>query len=803
MKDLNQIFQKIESSEDQKLNSSPNYPICRNELIISVSKGHNTTQSSAINSNIFDFNRNAYFIESILNSTNFHEKEAQNLNQNKSNKNIIIKTPNTYTDLLYQELLLKTLSKNMNIKEKSVIKLYENDKIFLGFINFDEKVSKLIIKLIPRFMNYDMIYNFLTKSKSNHPFSFDRKQESISVLLYSTDAKTPREKIFNAFMETFINPIKNLQKSNAEVILSGIRSMGFKNTKKNEESDKTTYLYAINDNGNDCESEWSTFPVLLTVCKGVIGLEIIFAVNSKPGVLTGPYLAKAIEFIKKVNNLLCNSVFFYNPRSKFILYKTSIHTMFPPYLNYDFPQILTSEAVSLYTAFAHGIYCIYTEMINSNKNKDISSQENQILYTVNELLSICKKRSHKPIMLFTLHVNDDAISISHSLSVTSKELEKEQSIISVLKADDLLKKVFQTEKIYSNSQGVITYPKILIGSTFDSNKKQIITTRCFEAMKKVGKKLLKGRLDFKIENFFKMFLLVKENVYYNFLIPLHDFFQYFDKNSFHEKLIIFYKHLAEVLEEEIMNSLWNVEDLFLIGLDDSVKYGKYAENYFGLKIKKEIVILPHILKCRDSGIVISKKDIKICKDLTAIRYRMNQVYFNEYVCRYLGLINSITIAVEDADHFTIEEIVEIKKELKNNNIEDKEVKSLIAKRAAEDYIDFENKLICRNLRQPLYIPSKTLISYSPKIKILSQNTSAKNTIFHIIPIKEINLCHNHYKHFFTITREDKLDEKLASKVSFVKNIVYFLTLNHDIRKYQYNRENTDKDILLIMELLDK
>ncbi|OMJ66262.1 hypothetical protein SteCoe_36953 [Stentor coeruleus] len=801
MRDSNRVPQNKELSEDQKLDSSPKCILNKNDLLITVSKSHKNPQAFAIypsnqNSFIYPYN-NSNFIEKMHETQNFDE----DLKQSIINQNSLNKTPNAFTDLPNQESLSATLSKNIKISDKPVMKLLENNKISLGFINFNKKISKLFIKLMPNLLNCndrEMIINFLINSKSNHPFSFEHKQERISVLLYSTDAKISREKVYNVFMETIVNPVENLQKFNAEILISGIKKMGFKNTKKNEDKGKTTYLYAINDNGNDCESEWSTFPVLLSVNKGVIVLEIIFAICSKPGILTGPYLEKAIEFLKKVNNTLCNSMFYYNSRNKFIIFKSSTHAMFPPYLNYNLPQILTSEAVSLYTSYAHGLYCIYKEMINSEKAKNTLLQGNYVSYSINELLSICNKRNLKPFILFTLYDDNDASLVSNSLSVNPEQLEKERSIIGVLKKDELLKNVFQIERVYNNNQGVIIYPKIIFGNVFNTNVKQSMTAKYFKVMKKIGKKLLKGKLGFNIELFFKMFWIVKENIYYNFLIPLNDFFQYFDKNNLHEKLITFYKHYAQVLEEEILKSLcWNIEDLFLIGFNDPQKY---AENCFGLKVKKELILLPHILKNRDSKIPISKKDIKICKDLTAARYRMNQIYYNEYVCRYLGLANDITIIMEDTGYLTIEEIVELKKDIKDNNIEDKDAKSLIAKNSTKDYLAFENKISCKNLRQPLYIPSKLLINYSPKIQILSQNISLTNTLFHIIPMKEINICHKHYEIFFKIISEDEIS---ASRVSFVKNLVYCLTLNPDIRKCQYNQENIDKDILIIMKLLDK
>ena len=104
------------------------------------------------------------------------------------------------------------------------------------------------------------ILNYFFRKDSEHKIFALYKENEISILLFSEDPICTAKKILDDWIIFFINPLKDLRNSIAEVVLSGIRKIGFKNTKKSESADKTIYLFAINDNEKDCAKEWGTFP---------------------------------------------------------------------------------------------------------------------------------------------------------------------------------------------------------------------------------------------------------------------------------------------------------------------------------------------------------------------------------------------------------------------------------------------------------------------------------------------------------------------------------------------------------------
>ncbi|OMJ92082.1 hypothetical protein SteCoe_5289 [Stentor coeruleus] len=582
--------------------------------------------------------------------------------------------------------------------------------------------------------------------------------------------------------------------------------MGFRNTKKNESDNKITYLFAINDNGNDCDKEWGTFPVLLSVSKNIIELSIIFAVNSKPGIITGEQLRKSLDFTKRVNKTLNNFSFIYDHKKGFFLFKTSTYALFPPCSNYNLPQILTSEAVNLYTSYAYGLYCLYSEISSNSQiesqNYEISQIKNPPQHSVKSLLSACKQRAKKPLILFSLLSDNDFNTDSQIFKLDSKLLHKEINIIKFLKTDELLNNVFQAGKIFLNNNGIITYPKFIFENNFCIKKLSILlreNPRYYEKLINIGEKLLMGKLSFDFKKFIDNFLVFKGKIYYSFESPLHDLFDNLKNVEINEKSIDLFKYFLQLLEGNLKNNMWNVEDLYLTGIKNDEVQGGVIKDYYGIKIKKESIVLPTKNKHESKSELLDDRIFKLQKNLTAVRYRMNQSYFNEYVCSYLGLIDDTTIAMIDTDQLTIEESVEIKK----NNIEEDKRTILseskeIAKKSIADYLSFEKKIKSRNLRLPSYIPTKVLIRNS-QLRLQILNKISENTLFHIIPIKELYMCHNEHNYFYKKDNEDcKYNENYSSRNSFYKNIAYnFISYKEEGTMDQI--ENIDKEILSILK----
>lgn len=679
--------------------------------------------------------------------------------------------------------------------------------IFLAYlISFTEKTSKLVIKfLLESISETDSknILNYFFGKNPEHNFFAFYKENEISILLFGKDPVFIAKKILDDLMKNFINPLKDLKNSIAEVVLSGIRKIGFKNTKKSESADKIIYLYAINDNGNDCAKEWGTFPVLLSVSKDIIELSIIFAVNSRPGIIKGEQLRKSLEFIKRVNNTLNNFSFVYDRTKGFFLFKTSTHVLFPPCSNYHLPQILTSEATNLYTSYAYGLYCLYSEMTSNSQSESTNNKIIQIQnlkqHSAISLFITCKQRAKKPLIPFSL-LTDNYINVdSQSIKLTSNLLVKEKKIIEFLKTDELLSNVFQTEKIFLNDSGVITYPKLILENNYNVRNLSMMlqeNPKYYEKLINIAEKLLIGNLCFDFKKLIDNFLAVKGKIYYSFKSPLHFFFDNFRNVEINEKSIDMFKYFVQLLEGNLKQNMWNIEDLFLTGIESDGEQDLINKKYYGIKIKKETIALPSKNNHESYSEIPMNRMLKLYKNLTAVRYRMNQSYYNEYVCRYLGLIDEYTIAVIDTDQLTIEESVEIRK----SSIEEENHKNLfenkeIAGKSIADYLAFEIKLKYRNLRLPSYIPTKVLVRNS-QLGLKNINKTSENTLFHIIPMKELHMCHNDHSYFYTPTNEvGKSNENYSSRNSFYKNIIYYLTLYKEEGANIDQVENLDREIL--------
>ena len=78
------------------------------------------------------------------------------------------------------------------------------------------------------------------------------------------------------FIDDLLIDSPRLLQTYSHVISQGIKRMGFKHIKKQKYETKTTFLYGINDNTNEHEPDWATFPVLINVKRTIMELRIIF-----------------------------------------------------------------------------------------------------------------------------------------------------------------------------------------------------------------------------------------------------------------------------------------------------------------------------------------------------------------------------------------------------------------------------------------------------------------------------------------------------------------------------------------------
>ena len=270
-------------------------------------------------------------------------------------------------------------------------------------------------------------------------FSFNNDELNIVGLIWSSsDPDNLITNFYKSLKQNYGTIYINPHNQQASVIADGIKKMGFKNTKEMKDAKKVTYLYAINDNGNDCIKEWATFPVLVAITKNILDLRVVFAINSKPGIFSNEKIAQVQDFIFKTNRLLTGFSFHYDKNRKHTYMKTTQWLLNPPEYNFKLPQKITSEAVHTYTSFGYGLYAIYSSS---------DALEAKKINQVNEkLLKKCLQRNSKPTTKFSLIINagPNIKQFSDSVGI---DIGKEKALISMMETKRKLAEIFLIDKV--------------------------------------------------------------------------------------------------------------------------------------------------------------------------------------------------------------------------------------------------------------------------------------------------------------------------------------------------------------------
>ena len=503
---------------------------------------------------------------------------------------------------------------------------------------------------------------------------------------------------YNIFIDDLLIDSTRLLETYSHVISEGIKRMGFKNTKEQKDATKTTFLYAINDNGNDCEPDWATFPVLVNVKKTVLELRVIFALKSRPGVFNGNQLKYVIKHIKKANALLKNCSFHYEPKKKQTVFKITHYLLYPPSLCIDLPQKLTSEAVHYYTSFGYGFYVLskskVTERFNREKgeNETLVEQESENAeiktVTLEKLFKKCVKRNSKPISVFSLVV-EGLLHIAWFRHITKPEqILQEIPIIRAMEKSSILKKSFMLTNLRV-SRTAISYPvynREEYKRTFTAQSHS--NPEIYEKLIIIIEELASCELGVDLDMFIDSIIEVDSELFYTFKIDLSKQFlrlnyqenpveeykgfqtafypqEIHQYNTSDEYLYTMHSKLNERILNEINDNPWKIDDLF-INFDEEIKPIPNEDiEYFGLKLSKEKVPDENITGQRipdDRGVEIKTRKEATRRRidapfLTIQRYRINQMFQNKYIVRYLGLYDNCTIWAEKVAHNSVYEII--------------------------------------------------------------------------------------------------------------------------------------------------
>lgn len=404
-------------------------------------------------------------------------------------KSIIEKTP-------------KNISDNMADRE-----LLPNENFFEIFPNFYKFIIEIPIKFPYYLSQLDLISLFQTFS-----FSWELKKENLKLsgTIYSSTSPSAKlfsliDKIKSNFLLTSFEFLNQL----TSTVLMGISKMGFMNTKSSNTNGKSIYLFAINDNGNDCEASWATFPVLISVGKDIIDLRVIFAIDSKPGIFEDIRLELAKKFISQVNQYLQSGFFYYDSKKKHVSYKISQRALFPVQENFKLPQKMTSEAVHDYTAYAYGLFAIY----NMEKLIDKGDIRNIIL----KLVEKCRKRSCKPFYKFTL-VREKGMIVKRFKDIQGEEIcTVENKIISLLQKNQLLREVFMLDKI-KNSCDNLMYPIISSKSATNLTNLNDMSPEIYETLLQLLENLCEVGLQISEKALTSAFFVYQNRIFFNFAV---------------------------------------------------------------------------------------------------------------------------------------------------------------------------------------------------------------------------------------------------------------------------------------------
>lgn len=594
------------------------------------------------------------------------------------------------------------------------------------------------------------------------------------------------------------------------VVAEGIKRMGFKNTKENKEKDKATYLYAINDNGNDCAKEWATFPVLVVLKNGVIDLKIIFAINSKPFGFTPNQLKVVKAFIRIVNKKITDYSFHYDAKKKHTYFRITQHLLYPPSVNIELPQRLTSEAIHFYTSYGYGLFRIFNEedkniegFLPYTSEKDLEF-ENSDKFSLREIIKECEKRCDKPITVFSLTFQ--GLSHIKTFLKVSESIEAEIEIIKRLRGKILFEKVFAIDSIKIDYN--VSYP-VYYQSSKENNYENYTRKNpdIYQKLLKLVEELAEHEIKVKIKKFLESSSMHGGEIFYVYKFPLSKILSIlpnvektkylgstFDKINLKllsDMAIIPFKKIihnsnsmlmkdAKSLEElsldsspqnkiyhdetmqkkKFLNSLVISNGIYLndIIIDFEYEYDPICKkfNYFGMDIEKETIQENTNLDLTNESEIV---------DLVCKRYLLNLYFREDFVFVYIGLLDRFTILFQSFNGNKI--ITEISK----NPLLEKELGRFKLYKLSEEIFNRFAKaydaLVSKPSQVPGFLPDKVRLEIDSEFKLV-------NLKAHLLTYEEVRLPQNKINALTFFSHE--FEAGFVSENSMRSSIVKLLTL---------------------------
>ena len=591
-------------------------------------------------------------------------------------------------------------------------------------------------------------------------------------------------------------------------ILEGIKLMGFKNTKTNDEKIKVSYLYAINDNCNNLDKNVSTFPILLIITEKVIETKIIFAIDCKPGLLVDSaalksnninkifklferklkktseqplviskfseyyelscssleidefyYLKLALRLINKTNKLMENWKFVYDISKNQFFMKLSTLPLFPYHLNKKLPQMLTSEGIICYTSVVYGLSEIY-------KLKCVKGlmHDNRFKRLVKEI----KQKLKKPVVMFTL--NEDESQIKKTKQVILNRTEKDREIFEKIKGFKSCIKLFILKEFKKiNENFVIDAINCASSVSLDFEGKDF-NIKFVNQILHFIKDCYSKNLAVKTEDIKKEFFISDQKLYFKYQKSFSDFFYFEDKITLDGKVTL--KEL-ELIKHDSLIFLCNLYNIYFkdknIDLKDVIiiDYNDNSNEYYGMQVRKEIIKLSEI----DQVDNIKKSHLE--KEITKSRILMN--YRNDaeaFINRHFGYIDYCVFLIEDNGKNCIE--------LKSDYFKYKSANFSNSKTLSKSILCTDKFFSGLKLQNTIAFPENTYIKITKKGQI-DQFKMNILTLYEIEQLEKVELGQK-----IKIEKGYKISKFLES---LIKTIGFTISNKKKIKVVKHNQKN--------------
>lgn len=372
------------------------------------------------------------------------------------------------------------------------------------------------------------------------------------------------------------------------------------------------------------------------------------------------YLNMVFDMIKFSNKSLNNWKFVFDKVKKQVYMRLTMRPLYPYSNNKLIPQLLTSEAIIYYTSYAYALYEIYN---CSKLNKSLKNPKEYRTFLKN-LKKICKKRSKKPIIQFTLIDNS---------SETMKKVEfrgnykKESKIKTKLESEKIFCDIFMTKRIEFKDQK-ISYPKILYtqGYKIFNFERKFLKYKSLKKFKSLIQILKNEKYYLDIEKISDSFLEKKGKLFCTYKYPLsglvvkckesHRLMQkteeilsmilkFLQKVKF--KGVKVFTPKSSIVFENGQNYLYG-SPIEIVNIKDVLKQSEVKSS----KLNELASKLEH-KKNKEK----SKKETEetILLNLTVKKYTLNRYLFEGFTRRYISLLKPGKLIVQKFDCSGIEE----------------------------------------------------------------------------------------------------------------------------------------------------